>query len=220
LALRVDLKARRGQWQEAATDAALSLEHDPFHNSRFPMVAALLVKTHDRPEYEQLRTRLLTTYANTTNCYVADQVAKACLFLPASEADLKVIGHLADTAVTQGIGDQNAMPFFQTCKALSEYRQGRYAEAAAWAQKPLEIPRNYVHGHAYAVLAMAYWQIGEKDKARAMLAKGNTVAPLTMPVIATEDPGNAWLAWLYARIQLDEATALIQPGTTGDNKQP
>jgi hypothetical protein len=31
-----------------------------------------------------------------------------------------------------------------------------------------------------------------------------------MPAIATEDPGNRWLAWLYARIQLDEATALIQ----------
>lgn len=222
LALRVDLKARRGQWQEAATDAALSLEHDPFHNSRFPMVASLLVKTHDRPAYEQLRTRLLTTYANTTNCYVADQVAKACLFLPASEADLKVIGHLADTAVTQGIGDKNAMPFFQTCKALSEYRQGHYPEAVEWAQKPLKISRNYVHGHTYAVLAMAYWKLEKKDEARATLAKGDTLAPRIMPVSVAEDPGNKWLAWLYARIQLDEATALIQPATITDNnsKQP
>ena len=181
------------------------------------MLAALLVKTDNRPAYEQLCKRLLTTYANTTNIYVADQVAMACLFLPASEADLKVVGHLADASVTRGIGDPGAMPFFQDCKALSEYRQGHYAEAVEWAQKPLKIPGNYVHGHAYAVLALAYWRLEKKDEARAMLAKGDTLAPRIMPVSIAEDPGNAWLAWLYARIQLDEATALIRPGSTTDN---
>jgi len=37
-----------------------------------------------------------------------------------------------------------------------------------------------------------------------------------MPTSIAEDPANAWLAWLYARIQLDEATALIQPGSATD----
>jgi tetratricopeptide (TPR) repeat protein len=210
LDLRVDLKARRGQWQEAAADAALAIELEPFHDTRFPVLAALFVKTHNRPAYEQLCKRLLTTFANTTNFYAADQVAKACLFLPSSEADSKVIGHLTDTTVMQGIGDRGAMPFFQDCKALSEYRQGHYAEAVKWAQKPLQIPGIYVHGHAYAVLAMAYWQLGEKDEARAMLAKGDTLEPPIMPLSIAEDPSNAWLAWLYARIQLDEATALVE----------
>ena len=50
-----------------------------------------------------------------------------------------------------------------------------------------------------------------------MLAKGDALAPPIMPLSIAEDPENAWLAWLYARIQLDEATALIQPGTTTDN---
>lgn len=218
LALRVDLKARRGQWQEAAADAALAIELEPLHNSRFPIVAALLAKTNSRPAYEQLCKRLLTTFANTTNCYVADQVAKACLFLPSSELDLKAVGHLADTAVSNGTGDQKAMSFFQDCKALSEYRQGHYAEAVEWAQKPLKIPGIYVHGHAYAVLAMAYWQLGEKDEARAMLAKGNTLDPRTMPVSVAEDPGNAWLAWLYARIQLDEAVALVESPAAAQEK--
>ena len=78
--------------------------------------------------------------------------------------DLQVVGLLADIAVTRGIGDPGAMPFYQDCKALSEYRRGHYAEAVEWAQKPLKIPRIYVHGHAYAVLAMAYWQLGQKEK--------------------------------------------------------
>jgi tetratricopeptide (TPR) repeat protein len=210
LILRVDLKVRRGQWQGAAADAALAVEHEPLHDSLFPMVAALLVKTHDRPAYEQFRQRLLATFANTTNFYVADQVAKACLFVPPSEADLPMIGHLADSTVTRGTGDLGAMPFFQVCKALSEYRQGHFAEAVKWAKKSVDGPRIDAHGHAYAVLAMADWQLGKKDEARAMLAKGDVLAPPMMPARITEDPTNAWLAWLYARIQLDEATALVE----------
>jgi serine/threonine protein kinase len=210
LILRVDLEVRRGQWREAVADAALAIENDPSRDTRFPILAALLVKTHDRPAYEQFRQKLLATFANTTNFYVADQVAKACLFLPPSEADLSVIGHLADITVTQGAGDSGAMPFFQVCKALSEYRRGHFAEAVKWAQKSVESPSIDAHGHAYAVLAMADWQLGKKDEARAMLAKGNTLAPPLMPVSIAEDPTYPWLAWLYARIQLDEATALVE----------
>jgi tetratricopeptide (TPR) repeat protein len=216
LDIRVDLKARRGQWKEAAADGALAFEHQPF-NPRYAMVAALFVKSHNRTDYEQLCKRLLKMFANTTDIYVADQVAKSCLFLPSSEVDLQVVGLLADIAVTRGIGDPGAMPFYQDCKALAEYRRRHYAEAVEWAQKPLKIPRIYVHGHAYAVLAMAYWQLGQKDEARAILSKGNTSAPPIMPLSIAEDPERAWLAWLYARIQLDEATALIQPGSTTDN---
>lgn len=217
LSLRVDLKAHREQWQQAAADAALAWEYQP-SNARYSMVAALFLKTHNRLAYEQLCRNLLTTFGNTTNSYVADQVARACLFLPFSGADLQAVGHLADTAVTLGAGDQNAMPFFQDCKALSEYRLGHYAEAVEWAQNPIKIPGVYVHGHAYAVLALAYWQLGQKEQARAMLAKGDALEPPIMPQGIAEDPSNAWLAWLFARIQLDEATALIDPSEASEGR--
>src|SRR5207244_7540634 len=104
------------------------------------------------------------------------------------------------------------------CKALSEYRQGHYADAVEWAQKPLGVSRNSVHGSAYAVLAMAYWRLEKKDEARAMLAKGETLAPPIMPLSIAEDPRNAWVAWLYARIQLDEATALVESPAAAQGK--
>ena len=217
LALRADLEARRGQWQAAATDAALAFELQPLRDNRYSMLAALLLKAQNGLSYEQFRKQLLTTCANTTNIFVADEVAKACLFLPPPKADLPVIAHLADIGVTLGSGDSGALPFFEVCKALSEYRQGHFAEAAEWAQKPLELPPTYAQGHAYAILAMADWQRGEKDHARTMLAKGDELAPTILPVSIAEDPGNAWLAWLFARIQLDEATGLIQPVSMPDN---
>jgi eukaryotic-like serine/threonine-protein kinase len=217
LALRSDLEARRGAWQEAATDAVQAFEHQPFARGRYTMVAGLLAKTRNHPAYEQFCQRLLVMFPTTSDVFVADDVAKGCLFLPDSGLDLKVIGHLADVAVTRGTGDDFAMPFFQVCEALSEYRQGHFAGAVEWAQKSLKNPRIESHGHACAVLAMAYWQLGKKDEARAMLAEGNALAPSILPVHDAEDPGNAWLRWLYARISLDEATARIQPASTTGN---
>src|SRR5262249_17343775 len=136
--------------------------------------------------------------------------AKSCLFSPGADVDLVKISHLADIAVTRGADDSGALPFFQDCKAMSEYRLGRFAEAADWAGKALRGPQRYALQRAYAILAMADWQLGKKAEARTMLAKGNDLAPTVMPPDIAEQPGYEWLGWLHARIQLDEAAALIQ----------
>ena len=217
LTLKCQLEVRHGQWQEAAADALLAFELQPNERDRYSMLAALLVKTHNHAAYNQLRQRLLAIAADTTNIFVADQVAKACLFEPASDVDLEKISRLTDMTVTLGADNLGALPYFQVCKAFSEYRQGHFARAAEWAQKPFNIPGIAAHGHAYAVLAMADWQLGQKDEARAMLASGDKLAPNILPARDAEDPGNAWQAWLYARVTLDEATALIQPGIATDS---
>jgi len=216
LTSRCSIEACRCQWQEAAADALLAFEDQPLDSDRYAMLAALLVKTHNEAAYNQLRQRLLATFANTTNIYVADQVAKASLFLPASDPDLKIISRLTDMAVTRGAQDEGALPYFQVCKALCEYRQGHFAESVEWAQKPLNVPGISAHGPAYAVLAMADWQLGKKEEARAMLDNGNSLAPNPMPERIAEDAGNAWRAWLFARLPLDEASVLFQTNSTND----
>jgi tetratricopeptide (TPR) repeat protein len=213
LNMRVKLKARRGQWQQAADDAARAFEYRPTDHTRYPVLAALLLKTQNYPAYEKLRAMLLATWSETNSYYVADQVAKACLFLPHSEADSKLVSHLADLPVTSGTENEAAIPYFQNLKALSEYRQAHYAEAIEWCQKVLERPLNPVHPYASAILAMAYWKLEERKEARAMLAKGDLLAPREMPARVAEDSGDDWKAWLYARIQLDEATALMNRGS-------
>jgi tetratricopeptide (TPR) repeat protein len=210
LALRADFEARLGQWQKAADDLDLAFEWQP-GNPRYALVAALLVRTHNFPAYESLCRRLLAAFATTSDIYAADQVAKSCLLLSSSKVDLKVVERLVDTTVARGTNDSGAMPYFEECKALCEYRLGNYAEAVEWAQKPLKIPSIDVHSHSYAVLAMADWMLGKQAEARIMLDNGNLLAPTIMPRIIAQDPGNKWEAWLYARIQLEEATALIRP---------
>jgi len=124
--------------------------------------------------------------------------------------DLRLIDHLADTALTIG-EDEWVMPYFQVCKALSEYRQGHFANAVEWAQKSLKRSDVlYLQAHACAVLAMAHGRLGEKAAARAMLAKGNALAPIIFPISKAQDRADAWSGWIFARISLDEGTALVE----------
>lgn len=211
LSLKVEMEARQSEWQKASADAVLAFKNEPSDCDRYSIIAALLARVGDHPAYDDFCKNILVRYGDSTNIFIADQVAKSCLFLASTNVDLKMVGVLADRIVRLGAGNEGAMPFFEDCKALSEYRLGHFAAAIEWAKKPLAIPHNYVHQHAYAVLAMSYWRLGEKDLALAMLAKGNALAPPSMPADIATDPGNSWLAWLFARIQLNEATALISP---------
>ncbi|HTR43893.1 MAG TPA: serine/threonine-protein kinase [Pseudomonadales bacterium] len=203
----VNLEARSGNWDKAAAYAALAFTNQPLDAGRYCPLAALLVRTHQVAAYEELRRRFFIRFENTTNIYIADQVAKTYLFLPPPKNDLPAIDRLADLTIAPGNTDEGGLPFYQYCKALSEYRQGNFAEAALWAQKSINGPRMDARGPAYAILAMANWQLGQKDQAQAALAKGNALAPNAV------DPGEDWLKWLYARIFLDEATTLISNQT-------
>ena len=217
LLLRVELYARRNQWKEAAAAASLAFERDPLDSNHYGELAALLIKTHDLPAYETLCHRILATSAGNNDIYAADNVAKACLFRPCRKIDLAEVAREADLTVTAGAGDPNAMPFFQICKALSEYRQGHFAEAADWARRAADGARADARPHAYAVLAMADWRLGKTSEAREMLAKGNELTPTSMPAHLSDTLADTWLVWLFARIQLDEAESLIQPTAAAGN---
>jgi tetratricopeptide (TPR) repeat protein len=213
LTLKAGIEGRLGKWSKASADASRAFENQPLSSGRYSMVAALLVKTKNQSAYEEFCKRILAMLGDSTNIFVADQVAKSCLFAPASTVNLTNVSRLADTAVTFGAENKGALPFFAVCKALSEYRLGHFKEAAEWAKRSIDSRRKEAQGPAYGVLAMANWRLGRKDEARAVLAQGELLAPRIMPTRVTEDTGDAWLAWLFARIQLEEATALVNPGS-------
>jgi serine/threonine protein kinase/tetratricopeptide (TPR) repeat protein len=212
LATRCDLMARHGRWQQAAADAALVPKYLPNDHYRYHTLAGLLGITHHRPEYEKLCQRILPMFADTSNPYIAERVADDCLLLPDSGVDLQMVDRLATRAATNG-NDASAIGYFQGCKALSEYRQGQFSEAVVWAEKSLKTDQAFAQAKGYAVLALAQWQLGQKEKARAMLASGDSLAPRISSAQDAVDLGDSWAAWLFARILLDEAGQLIQPET-------
>jgi tetratricopeptide (TPR) repeat protein len=213
LVLRVNVMARRGRWQEAAADAALALENQLTEHYRYHTMAALLAMAGNRSAYEQVCKRLVTKFADSTNPYIAERIAQDCFLLPNSGADLALMDKLADKAVTAGSGTDD-LPYFQACKAMSHYRLGNFSEAIAWGEKAANSSAGFAQAKACAILAMAHSQLGQRNEALAALGKGDALAPAFSPEKGADDLGESWVAWLMARISLDEATKLIQAGAT------
>jgi hypothetical protein len=192
----------------------LAWQYRPNDYNLNPMVAALLVKTGNPAGYQHFCQTIPATSSNTLNYFLADAVAKLCVFGPSAGVNLEEVSRLEDWALAHAAGDNGAMPYLQDCKALCEFRMGNFAEVVEWAEKPLKASAIYAHPHSYAILAMANWKLGKKVDARAMLDKGNALAPAIMPEKVARENGSDWLAWLYACVQLDEAAALIDTEST------
>jgi serine/threonine protein kinase len=221
LVQRVNLNGRRGRWRGATADAALALENQPTDHYRYHTLAGLLVITQDRSGYKELCQRLVAKFPNPTNPFISERIAQDCMLLPNSGVDLQLIDNLADTAVTLGSADAS-LPYFQACKAMCNYRLGRLSEAVDWAEKATQntAAEQQARAKAFAVLAMANWQLGQKNAARAELAQGDASAPEFFTDQDASDLGESWVAWLIARISLDEAAKLIRTGSTTDTSNP
>jgi len=215
LVQRVSLNGRRGRWREATADAALALQNQPTDHYRYHTLAGLLAITQDRSAYEELCKRLVSKFPNPTNPFIAERIVQDCLLLTNSGVDLQLIDNLADAAVTLGSGDPS-LPYFHACKAMSNYRLGRFREAIDWAEKAVNGPtaEAQAKAKAFSVLAMANWRLGQQSAARVALAQGNASAPDFVPENRTTDLGESWMAWLMARISLEEATTLIDPANS------
>lgn len=210
LFLRADLMGRQGRWEEAAAATARCMEHQPSEHYHYHMLAPLLVVTHNGPAYARTCQMALARFSSTSNPYWAQRIAVDCLLLPNPDVDLRMVDKLADIAVTRGIGETEALPYFHLSKAMSSYRLGRHDEALSWAGKAQDSASAYASAHACAVMAMAHWQLGRHADARAFLSKGEALAPTITPERGVEKVGGSWVAWLIARITLDEAGGLLQ----------
>jgi len=179
---------------------------------RYTTLGMELAEAGDLKGYREHCAKALKRFPNPTDPVAAMSVAACCLILPASGANPEAVARLADIAASAppkhwawGLG--------QDCKALSEYRQGRFAKAEEYSQLVLSRPFNpfdrgrglYVRIRAQAVLAMASWQLGQSNVARSALAKSMESAK-SVPGRSLE-PG--W-EWLFAQGSLREAKALIE----------
>ncbi len=208
---RIEVRGRRGQWLEAVDDAARAVDLAPGDAYGYHLLAVLLAMNNQRPAYEKLCRKLLETFSNTTEAFADERIAQDCLLLPHSGADLESVARLADRAVMAAKGDNYALPIFQPCKEMSDYRLGHYAEAIDSAEKLPANSQAFEETQSCAALAMAHWRLGQKDEAHAALEKGIKITAALFPERENEDLGKDWVGWLIARIELDEATALIQP---------
>ena len=211
LRTRGDVRARNGQWKEAATDFSRVIELQPTNHLAYHALAPLLVQSGDLEGYRQHCTRALAQFGGTGDPVIAERMAKDCLILPSPKADLKAIGELAETAVTAGKGHSSLLDF-QFAKGLAEYRQGHFGEAVDWMGKVLGSSAGdpFLEAEANVVLGMAQYQRQQPDQARASLAKAVEFQEKKLPKLASGDIGADWIDWIVVHALVKEASELIK----------
>jgi WD40 repeat protein len=122
------LHARSGQWSNAVADFSKLCELERNYSFDYLWLAGLLVESGDQEGYYQHCAHILAVFGGTKDPGAAEQMAKACLILPAAGIDLEAVARLADTAVTKGAGSQYHA-WHELAKGLAEYRQGHFVGA-------------------------------------------------------------------------------------------
>jgi serine/threonine protein kinase/tetratricopeptide (TPR) repeat protein len=203
-------EARIGRWPEAATNFGKLIEAHPEDHELYHALAPLLVQNGDLKGYRNLCAQIRLHFGGTTNDpSIADRMAKDLLILPASAEDLKVGARLAEVAISTGTGYRGS-PWFQFCKGLAEYRQGNFADAAAWVQKALlktgDVTARDVE--AYMVLSMAEQRLNQPAQAQAGWEQGIARMKNDPPDFKSGDLGrHGWIDWLIAQALVREAQA-------------
>ena len=205
------IHARRGQWLAAITNLTKVVELAPKDHLAYHLLAPVLLQAGDLAGYHQHRARVLRQFRDTSEPNIAERMAKDCLLVPPSAADLKTLSKMTDVAVAAGPGHRS-WPYFQLVKGLLEYRLGHFtnaveefAEVQAWGGNP----NSYRTAQADLLVAMAQYQLKQPEQARASLAIG--VERINTKLAKLERGlDEQWDDWLRVQILLREAKSLIE----------
>jgi eukaryotic-like serine/threonine-protein kinase len=164
-----EILLRQGKREDARVAWEKALEANPPEHNAWYGYAELCLFLGEEQEYRRARTALLDMFGKETNSSIAERTARACLLLPASDAELRQAVALADRAVAV-VDRSTFQPLFASflfAKGLADYREGRFERAVA-----------AMRGHAgrvlgpapRLVLAMALHRSGQESEARKTLA--------------------------------------------------
>jgi len=213
LVRRGELFASRGRWREAAADLTRARALRPADHLIWHSLAAVLVKQGDLEAYREHCRNSVERFKGTADVREAHRIAKDCLILPSSGIEPETIAVMVTTSLSATNDPSLFGPLLST-KGLAEYRQGLFPDAVQWSEKVLsrqgETNVAWVRVETYAALAMAKWQLGQSDSARAALAKANEIAVAELPAAEASELGDAWLDWIISHALLREARELIE----------
>ena len=138
--------------------------HGPARDWAWDRYAEFSLFLRDEAEY-RARTELLKRFGKISDARAAERVGRACLFLAASQDELRQATNLIDRALASEKANSGwLLPYFRFAKALAEYRAGRLESALTL----LDGDTQQVLGPApRLLLAMVQHRLGKADAARA-----------------------------------------------------
>jgi hypothetical protein len=218
-----DWHAANGRWKPAADRFAVLMQvnqPDDWDVTTLDYLryGPLLLETGDAAGYERFRQSAVAHFLETTNPVPAERVVKVSLLTSPSADFLAALAPLAATA-SNSLANASSLDGWQKSLAawrafslaLMEYRRGNYAGVEQWYQKSV----SYEQGAAVRevtfqiVLAMAHYQTGRADQARSELVQARQKVENQFNNLSVNSDGAYWFDWVFARVLLREATALM-----------
>ena len=175
----------------------------------------VLVESGKSGQYESFREATLDGFTTTTNGDAAGRILKTCLLLQPDKRlreRLQPLGEQAEKFhVSQGYFGWATIPV-----GLWRYRLGDFGQAAERCRRGMDEKGKTTAQTAAIriILAMSCHRQGQADEAGSQLAKARDVIEAQFKN-GLENGNNSmgmWYDWVFARILLREATALIAGG--------
>jgi tetratricopeptide (TPR) repeat protein len=173
----------------------------------------VLAHTGDTDVYAAERREALQQLAKNERAgqLLLELTARAALLRPVEVDDLKLAGGLLDRVLKDP--DTARRRWRQLTKGLAEYRAGQFASAIDWLEKsrqgPPETPSEHLEAQALLVLAMAHHRLGQKDRARELLASAAKIIDERLPKGSTGAIGEAWPDWIITHALRREVADLV-----------
>jgi len=160
--------ARLGRWQEAAADYARAVVLQPDNAElAYTHAAALLLASYS-DEYRQACRRLLERFGPTTDPRPAYLVARICALAPEAIPDPARAVQMAERAVAT----EPELAWHLHALGTAHYRAGQFDQASRRLGESLEAdPAWSAESVNWPVLAMAYYRLGDREKAQQWLDK-------------------------------------------------
>jgi tetratricopeptide (TPR) repeat protein len=198
----VRLHIEHGHLDRAVSTLAEAVRLIPDDGQLCEHLALVLLGTGDRAGWRRTVAALLDRLGGTTNPWMANSVATACVMGAEATADPEAPVRLAAIAV-QGGGGTSDKPNFLNTLGAALYRAGRYDEAIRRLEEAVQ-----ARGGAGAsipddweFLALTHHRLGHRDEARRWLDRLREHRP-------SEEAGRFWDE-LWIRLLRSEAEAVI-----------
>ena len=216
--------ALENRWKPAADRFTLLLQIDHLDGWDVSTLDYLecgpvLIEEGDLVGYEHFRQAAIAHVADTAYPFT-DRIIKISLLLPANEAVMKNLDPLAQIAEksfatnTAATGDVFLAAWRSVSLALMEYRRRDYIKASAWCRRCLDYPEYNAPRAATArvILAMSCQNLGQMDEAHSELNQASGMIEDKFKDGLDRGTGvqGFWFDWVFARILLREATALMR----------
>jgi hypothetical protein len=212
-----------GRWQDAADRYAALMEIDKIDKwgavtLDYQACGVVLLESSKSGQYESFREATVDNFTSTDNGDAAGRILKTCLLLPADEKLMGRMQPLGEAAEKHFLSqDPKEFPGWATLpSSLWWYRLGNYIHAAEECHRGLDERKKTspLMATLRVILAMSCQQNGLADDARSQLAQGREVIENKFKNGLDHGDGSkeSWYDWVFARILLREATALIEGG--------